>query len=902
MTNTQEYPTRDAQTGGRQATGAGQPRRWHSRATVAVFFICLLAALWGATLWELSRAEQDARAAAETMTKNLARILAEHMLSTVKRIEMVLKVLDRAWTPDHARFIDESQRLRTEIDDLAFQISLAEPDGLVSYSSTQLGAAPVSIADREHFKAHLSGPRKPIFIGKPVLGRVSGKWSIQFSGRIVRDGKLAGVIVLSVDPDYFAHFFWSLGLDEKDVVDIVRDDGVLLARASTTDNIFGGTITDTPYLVPAPPMSGNFRRASQIDGIERVFGFYRLPLYGLTFVSGRSVESVFSPFEQVRNTVILVVASVSVILLILAALIIDNLRHRERAKRQLQLAANVFDRSGEAICITDVDTTILTVNDAFCRITGYTHNEIVGETPRKLASGRHDQKFYKEMWDSINTRGWWQGEIWNRKKDGTIYLEWLSINVIHNSRGEPLNYIGVFSDIKKIAGTQRRIEFLATHDELTLLPNRTLFNDRIQQAIEGCAATGGRFAVAFIDIDNFKIVNDSLGHSTGDELLRELAKRLRELLRATDIIARFGGDEFAMLLHNADRAIADKTARRISEALTRPIRVGGQEIYAGASIGISLYPEHGADALSLLKNADTAMYLAKDQGKNTYRFFTDQLQQVVNEQLNIETGLPRAIEHGELLLHYQPKFDMDSLKVVGLEALVRWQHPVEGCILPGRFIPQAEKSRLIDLLGEWVADTAAAQIAAWLKAGLAPPQVAINLSPSQFRRGDVQPMIERILKRHGIPPRLLAIELTETALMSDRQEVQQALTAFRDMGLEVAIDDFGTGFSSLSSLRHYPINQLKIDRSFIMEVDRSPDDRAITQAIIAMSESLGLSVVAEGIETIEQFSTLKALGCRIGQGYYFARPMPPEQLLADGLLSDGYEGQGGESEPLEGLS
>lgn len=857
---------------------------WHSRTTVTVFFAIILMAMWAATGWGIARAKNNALVAAETMTQNLARVFTEHMISKLKRIEMIFSDLDRNWTPDHAQYITESDLLRAETNDLAFQIFLAEPSGYISYSSIALPAAPVCIADREYFTALLENPRRAIYISKPILGRVSGKWSIQFSKAIMRHNKLVGISVVSVDPDNFLHIFKSLGLESNDLIEIVRDDGILLARTMPNKKLHDTIITDTPYLGANTPVSGNFSRPSQIDGIERIFGFYKLPEYGLILIAAQSTYSAFTVYRQTRNILMLVVVSTSFVILMLAVLINSNLRHREQANQQLQLAANVFDKSGEAICITDMNMRILKVNKAFCRISGYNEEDVIGKTPDKFVSRRHGKEFYKKMWASITTQGWWQGEIWNRSKSGFDYLEWLSIKASYDSKGAPVNYMGIFSDIKKISGTQRRIEFLATHDELTSLPNRHVFNEQMQHTIKHCRMSDGRFAILFLDIDNFKIVNDSLGHFVGDDLLGELAQRLKKIVRPNDIVARFGGDEFAMLLYGAGTDKADKTAQEIIALLQHPFNVGGYEIYAAASIGICLYPDHGSDVNNLLKNADAAMYQAKEQGKNTYSFFTDQLHRNVSRQLDIEIGLPRAIERDELILHYQPQVDMMSRQAVGLEALVRWNHPVEGLIPPDQFISQAEKGKIIDSLGEWVTNAAVSQIAAWQKAGLNPPPVSINLSPSQFRRGEAQPMIERVLKRHQIPPHLLMIELTESALMADHKKIQRILMTFREMGLKIAIDDFGTGFSSLSSLRHYPINELKIDKTFVREVARNSDDRAITQTIIAMSNSLGLSVVAEGIETFEQHQTLVSLGCHVGQGYYFAKPLPPDELVALGFL------------------
>lgn len=853
--------------------------------TSAVLFF-LLALIWSATLWDISRSQKEVQSSVELTTRTLARALSEHMMSTVKRLELAARELDESWTPSGEEMIEEANRLEKSVGDLAMQITIVEANGTVRYSTLPFVAG-VSIADREHFKVHLAPPWHDIYVGKPVLGRVSGKWTIQFSSPIVRDNKLVGVTVLSVEPDYFASFFRSLGLNPLDSIDVIRSDGTLLVRSTGDELIYGHVISGTSYLKEDSPLSGNFRRPSQIDGIERIFGFYKLSHYGLTFVVGSDVQNAFIPYEQIRTITLWGTSLLSILLVALAILAYDSVRRRDDANRQLELTGQVFDFTGEAICITDNDTNILAVNESFCRLTGYSQAEIIGKTPRVLASGRHGKEFYRHMWDQLLSTGWWEGEIWNRKQDGSHYLEWLNIKVVRDLRGTITNYIGVFADIKKIAVTQRRIEFLATHDELTQLPNRAVFCDRLRNALDSCPSQGCTFAVLFIDIDDFKIVNDSIGHAAGDNLLKEMAVRLTNAAGPSAVLSRFGGDEFTLLLEEANEAVAATTAQRIIESLRQPIQVGDFEIYSGVSMGIALYPVHGSDISTLLQNADSAMYHAKEQGKNTYSFFNDDLQIKAAIQLQIESGLPRAIAENELILHYQPQVELDSGRVVGLEALVRWQHPNDGMLFPGKFIPQAEKSRLIDRLGEWVADRAAAQIAEWLSEGYNLPKVSINISPSQFLRGAALPMIERILAKYSIPPHLLAIELTESALMSDPKEAQRTLGKFRDMGLEISIDDFGTGFSSLSSLRHYPINLLKVDQSFVRDLEQAPDACAITQTVIDLARYLGISSIAEGIENEGQFTKIRMMGCNIGQGFFFSKALSPAELEQRGIITAG---------------
>lgn len=557
---------------------------------------------------------------------------------------------------------------------------------------------------------------------------------------------------------------------------------------------------------------------------------------------------------------------------------VDVTEHK-RAEDQLRLAARVFDRSGEGIVVTDANQRILTVNSAFTQVTGYEAEEAIGNTPRMLSSGKQDAQFYQHMWLHLESHGWWQGEVWNQRKNGEIYPEWLTINVVNDPDGNIINYVGIFSDISVVKESQRKVEFLATHDELTGLPNRALFMDRLRQAIAHSERDESTFAVLFIDLDNFKVINDSMGHAAGDDLLKEIASRLRDCVRVADTVARFGGDEFALLIEDASVAEAEMTAHRIADSMLRPHPIGRQNVYPGASIGICLFPSDGEDPETLLKNADSAMYQAKDGGKRGHHFFTDELKRVADERLKLETELRGAIERDELFLVYQPQVDIESGRLVGVEALARWNHPSEGLIPPSKFIPLAEKTGIIDRLGEWVATTACRQMAAWVKQGHDIPRVSINVSPYQLRRCNIPAMMLRLLSQHKLNADRVMLELTESALAEDTEQAQQMLQELKALGIKLSIDDFGTGYSSLAYLRRLPIHELKIAQHFVIDIAHSTDAQAIARTILLMSQALGFSVVAEGIETAEQLAVLRSHGCDIGQGYLFSHPLLSEDLL-----------------------
>lgn len=546
---------------------------------------------------------------------------------------------------------------------------------------------------------------------------------------------------------------------------------------------------------------------------------------------------------------------------------------RIRAESQLRLAARVFDRSSEGIIVTNPQKQVLTVNEAFSKITGYSPEEAIGNLPSFLTSGLQDNTFLDAIWSSVETQGWWQGEIFNRRKSGDIYPEWLTVNAIQDHSGTTSNYVAIFSDITIVKESQQRVEFLATHDSLTELPNRLLFLDRVRQAI----ARGNRgnylFAILFIDLDDFKIVNDSLGHAAGDQLLKEVAKLMRSLVRAADTVARFGGDEFALLIENTTVGEVESTARRLCAAIGRAIFLGEQTVHVGASVGIAVFPEDSKDAEILMKHADTAMYEAKAKGKNAYQFFTKSMMEQVDKRLRMENSLRKALENNELSLHYQPQIDLTTGQLIGVEALVRWIDQEPASRLPNQFIPVAEKCGLIEKLGEWVADNACAQLSRWLRKGYLLPHLSINISIDQFRRGNVLSMMERLLKVYQLPAQKIMLEITESTLADDDQIMLQSLLRLKELGIKISIDDFGTGYSSLARLKSYPIDELKIDRSFVDEITEQGQDRAIAQTIIAMSKTLGFSVVAEGVETQEQLETLRELGCDIVQGYLISEPI-----------------------------
>ena len=559
---------------------------------------------------------------------------------------------------------------------------------------------------------------------------------------------------------------------------------------------------------------------------------------------------------------------------------VQDITEQKLAELRLHQAARVFENTSEGVMITDADQRITAVNQSFTRITGYGEDEVRGREPAILRSGRHDDDYYRRMWAAIHTSGRWQGEIWNRRKDGADYPEWLNISVVRDDAGAIINYIGVFADITSIKEAQDKLEYTAHHDALTGLPNRLLFRDRMEQTLAISRRNGRGVALHFIDLDRFKVINDTLGHEAGDLLLQEVSRRLVSCLREEDTVARMGGDEFVVIQKGiAQPEDAALLSTRMLAEINRPFSLAGHEISTSLSIGISLYPQDGDDVSALLKNADAAMYRAKEKGRNGYQYYSNEMTAAGIERLELESDLRQALSRNELRVYYQPQIDIASGQIVGAEALVRWQHASRGLIPPSVFIPMAEDNGMIGLLGEWVLDVACADAMAWQTAGLPPLRVAVNVSGRQIGNDHVVDKVAAALKNSGLAPQFLEVEVTESVVMQDAARAISTLNALRDMGVTLAIDDFGTGYSSLSYLKRFPLNKLKIDKSFVDGMVDDPDDAAIVMAIIAMAQSLRHTVIAEGVETAAQVERLRAYGCDEIQGFFFSPPLPGEQFV-----------------------
>jgi diguanylate cyclase (GGDEF)-like protein/PAS domain S-box-containing protein len=556
----------------------------------------------------------------------------------------------------------------------------------------------------------------------------------------------------------------------------------------------------------------------------------------------------------------------------------EDITQQKEVEEQLRMIEAVFSTSNEAIMVADRDGLIKTINPAFSRITGYSLEDVQGRNPSILSSGRHEVDFYQSMWHEIMRQGCWSGEIWNRRKNGTIYPEWLSVSVVYDSEGEPSEYVAVFSDITKRKNDEAQIVRQAYYDELTELPNRTLLSDRLHLAIATADRDEQMIALLFVDLDRFKYVNDSMGHEYGDDLLKQVAERLNGCVRDTDTVARFGGDEFVILLHNIkSESDAAHVAQKLIDALSTPFVLAEREIIIGASIGIAMHPGDADTAETLIRNADLAMYKAKQSGRNQAHFFTAAMQEHANQRMTLEQDLRHALERNQLEVYYQPIVSGQSGQVVGLEALLRWHHPERGLIPPDQFIPMAEETGLIGSIGEWVLETACRQIQTLTAAGHE-LYLSVNISERQRDLGLNAAAVSRVLAEHQMSPARLILEITESLLIQDSEETVAWLQGFKDLGISLAIDDFGTGYSSLSYLKRFPVDTLKIDREFIRDLNNDRYADSLVSAIISMAASLELRLIAEGVETEKQRLSLITQGCRFMQGYLFCPPLPAEEL------------------------
>ena len=1099
--------------------------------------IAALVLLWGAAAVVGYSNYKNAHEQMDRQTSVLAATLAQQTSATFRLADHLMSGIRSEWlnTPVRTGWQVPPQH-SAYLRDLIAHISIVDANGQEVLSTLDADRSPVAWADRYYFNTHKNSGRDEVLVSSPFKDALTGKWHIDVSRPLWERGAFVGVMVLSIEPEYFSRFFKTVGLGKQGLVSLVSDNGTMMARSLDPGRFIGGVIRSAPFLVPGADIAGHFHHASPLDGVARSYGYVRIPDYQVTLVAAVGIDEQMAPLTQQRLVFMGIAICVTLLLILTARSLMRSVGRRETAENQLReaqsryqglveslpvgvvvhrngkflyvnpaavailgarsadallgqpileivhpdfreaavarikfsletgqamppyeekflkidgtvidvevrgnaitfegepasqvsfqditerkkveqalhaseekwrsiiansvngisifsvhgllekssqgmlkmfgyaneeeilgrplddfadtaslarikavvadlaqggyvgalegwairkdgtrflaeaqvdvlhnaqgeatqiifmvrdisehkrsqeelrLAASVFTHAREGIMITDAAGTIVAVNETFSHITGYHRREVLGQSPRILNSGRQGDEFYETMWKAIVDAGHWSGEVWNRRKNGEVYAEMLTISVVLDDEHKPQNYVSLFTDITPMKEYQSQLERIAHYDALTNLPNRVLFADRLRQAVVHSQRRKRLLSVVYLDLDGFKAVNDAHGHAVGDELLIVVAQRMKIALRDGDSLARVGGDEFVAVLVDLDRpADCEPVLGRLLAAASGPVTVqtatGPVNLQVSASIGATIYPRDGSDADLLMRHADQAMYLAKQAGKNRFHLFDTDRDAAVKTQRESVERVRKALECNELVLHYQPKVNMLTRDVVGAEALVRWQHPERGLLAPAEFLPIIENHPLSVAMGEWVMNTALTQIAVWKALGLDLP-VSVNMGAYQLQQPNFVENLKASLARHPLVPRFrLELEILETSAIEDLAQVSGILRACRAEGVLFSVDDFGTGYSSLTYLKHLPAETLKIDQSFVRGMLSDPDDMAIVSGVIGLAKAFGRKVIAEGVETDAHGEKLIALGCPVAQGYGIARPMPAEQMV-----------------------
>jgi diguanylate cyclase (GGDEF)-like protein/PAS domain S-box-containing protein len=864
-------------------------KRWlrmclETQVSLPLFTIVLLAVVWGTTLHFIdSEAAASRELAAESASELIATYEAQ-VSRSINGIEQTLQVLKYSAERQGARgALPELQAHGLLPSGLVFVVSIVDARGDTVASNP--AARPLNVAPQDYFRFHQQHRSNYTFISQAMRDAANTDWHLHFTRRLDdKNGEFAGVAIVEVDPAYFTSGYERSRLGESGMLGLVGDDGVVRALRVGDKQSFGQQL-DLAALQARPgvPLTSNW------DGVQRYTAARQLAGLRLSVLVGLSEREQMAGFAAQRRQLLLEASVASAVLILLAALVWACVWQGAKARRRIRRAQETYAAASEsnmdaffvlrAIRNKDgvvVDFKFAAVNRRAEELTGRSRSELRAQTLCGwMPSARHNGMF--ERLSSVTRIGGVHQEE-GANMVPQLRAEWLHWQVVGVEGG----VVAIVRDITERKRTEERIYHMAHHDTLTGLPNRSLICDRLEQAIAHAERNKESVLVAFIDLDSFKLVNDTLGHNAGDELLKEVAGRMVGCVRREDTVGRFGGDEFVLVLPhvNENPQVLVPLLNKILESVVQPIVLEGQKMQVSCSIGVAVYPRDGADSDTLMMHADAAMYRAKDSGKNNCQFYTHEMNAGLEEKLILTEGLRKALDEHQLSLAYQPKVNLESGRMFGVEALLRWQHPQRGMVSPAQFIPLAEENGLIIPIGEWVLREACRQARAWQEAGLPPLVVSVNVSARQF---DDPRLVERVaeaLEWSGLCPQWLELEVTESMIMRDTSQSVAKMRQLEAMGIALAIDDFGTGYSSLAALKSFPISRLKIDQSFVRDLVSSPDDQAITCAIISLSHQLDMRVIAEGVETEQQRSFLQQHGCDEVQGYLFGRPVPPQQITA----------------------
>ena len=852
-----------------------------------ITFVLINAAVVGLVWYSIQQSRQAYEDRAEIAADNISQLLSQNLAEIVQRIDLgLLATVDEierqaahggVATDAIEDFIARQHKRMPELDSLRF----ASADGIIRYGVGVERGSSISVADRAYFIRLRDDANAGMVISKPILGRISGQWSVVIGRRCNKpDGSFGGVAYAVILLSRFHNMFAELALGPRDGIALRDLDLEMVARypvLTGPNQGVGNKIVSPEFLenTRRNPDHGSYIAPTGLDGINRTVSYRRMTTYPGYIIVSFATDDYLAGWRREAGKLALAAALFCLTTLLAGILLWKAWRRQEQANASLALLARVFSNSSEAIIITNADNRIIAANPAFTELTGYEEKEAVGRNPSFLSAGTSSRETYQKMWTEITTKGAWQGELWDRRKGGEPYPKWLSIAVVRDNSGQVSNYIGAFVDISERKASEERIRHLALHDALTSLPNRFSLNEQLTQTLAFAHRNGKQLALMMIDLDRFKYINDTLGHQTGDKLLVQVAQRLIQSVRSSDIVARLGGDEFVVVLAGIDSpADAAHVADKIATAVAAPYQIDDIALRTSPSIGICIYPDDATESGDLLKKADMAMYHAKSKGRNNYQFFTDDMHLAAVTRMAMENDLRTGIEQRQFVLHYQPQLDLRTGRLVGVEALVRWRHPARGLVPPMDFIPIAEETGLILPLGHWVMAEACRQLQEWRTKGIAHIRMSVNLSASQFLDKELPGRIRSILAETGLAAGYLDLEVTESMSMAAPSETIAMMQALTADGLSLAIDDFGTGYSSLAYLKLFPIGTLKIDRSFVKDIETDPNDADICDVTVLLAHKLGLDVVAEGVETEAQLKYLLSIGCEKIQGYLISKPLP----------------------------
>jgi len=851
---------------------------------IAALVFCLTASAAGLHLWQFENAQAQLREStlrqAEQRASQLASAMAAQMTQLVRGIDLALRQLREDYIRNGPIFKSTvNSVLGTYSGGTLSRVVVIGADGYVAYSSLG-GTTPIYLGDREHFRFHAQSRDDRLYISKPIYSRIVQAWTVLLTRSIYRQDKFAGVVNIPISPGYISQQLAQVAVSPGDVVALFYADGSFLSRSFDWTGVMGKVVpADRPFLRPGAADSGVYWAVGIADQVPRIFAWQRLSETGLVVVAGLAEANVLGPIaaEAVRGR--WRAAGVAVLMLVLGsgtALLLLRMAHQQQ-----QLAANelryrrLHESMEDAYGRVDMAGKLVEWNRAFVEMLGYDKATLAGKHFADITPARWHAMEAAIIQQQVLARG--HSEVYEKeyiRADGTVFPVELRTYLLRDDHEKPMGMWVIVRDITERKLADAQIHHLAHHDALTGLPNRLALRYRLDQILATARRETTGVAVMLVDLDRFKNINDTLGHLVGDQLLIEVAQRVKDAVRDNDVVARLGGDEFIVVVTNVDALEAvDGVVRKLQAAVSQPYAIEGHLLHTTPSVGISLFPADGDTAETLIRHADAAMYEAKSEGRNNWQYYSDSVSAAATERLRVESDLRGALQLGEFLLHFQPQMELASRRIVGVEALVRWQHPEMGMVPPDRFIPVAEDIGLIVPLGEWILDRACEQLRQWRDNGLDGIRMAVNLSAVQLQQTSFQDVVTETLQRYDLTAADLEVEVTESMAMRHPAATVAALAQLKQLGVTVALDDFGTGYSSLTYLKLLPIDSLKIDRSFVGDIETDSSDATICRVTCSLAHELGLTLIAEGVETEAQFVFLKNLGCDLMQGYWLSRPL-----------------------------